>query len=85
MRHLIFKICRFPPVLIQVECSTCAESIGCRDENGNTDSRACEKVYYHIRVLRETDEAGDNGTCIYEEGWENLSIGCTCAIRQRNN
>ena len=66
---------RFPQDLTEARC---------RCSNCLLDDRvtsACEKVYFPLRVLRMT------GNCVqglyeYEESWEQIAVGCTCALHR---
>ena len=40
----------------------------------------CERVMHTVPALYRTDQADNDGDCIFEEKLTQIAIGCTCAL-----
>ena len=52
----------------------------CEDCIGTNGQMQCELVYYKVPVLKMVGQSCDeNGFYNFQDNWEELPVGCTCA------
>ena len=60
---------RYPEYLEEAECDCQTCGIG-----------LCEKIYYRMPVLWRSNHCDRHGRYKYRTGWQDLVVGCTCAM-----
>lgn len=66
---------RYPVDIVEARCK-CTNCIGVGAQSG----AGCEPVYYNVPVLWRTNTCLEDGSYKYENGWQKIAVGCTCAM-----
>jgi hypothetical protein len=66
---------RYPSYLIEARCK-CKTCTGIDPGSG----AGCQSVYYNIPVLRRSTNCLSNGQYKYNNGWQKITVGCTCSM-----
>ena len=75
---------RYPDMFVEKQCAKCYSSnnvLGCRTEDGISQTESCSQLVYFVQVLRMTDQydtASNDQTCKYEDSLQELTNGCGC-------
>ena len=66
---------RYPVDMVEARCK-CTSCLGV----GGGTGAGCEPVHYNVPVLWRSDTCLEDGTYKYENGWQKVAVGCTCAM-----
>ena len=71
-------------MFVEKQCAKCYLSnnvLGCRTEDGISQTESCSQLVYFVQVLRMTDQydtASNDQTCKYEASIQELGNSCGC-------
>ncbi len=68
---------RYPERLTEARCCNAT----CQLTSGSAGSSQCEQVTYNVPVLYTTSKADETGTCVYDLRFEQMAVGCSCAVK----
>ena len=70
---------RFPDPLVEARC--CKNGGGCQNTPDNA-AYQCEEVYNYVPLLIRTEEADEDGFCVYRGTHYGVAVGCVAAVSQ---